>query len=146
MAYPTVRKGSFVFMTIAIFFFLYGYILCVCSVSYIKAINTIGASFFYYSCFYAFYLELFVGPFCSLFIPWDRITMIFHGVDFLSVIVEPDGFSMLGIAFGSGFCRFIGLVCGLIFRVDFSTLHSSEECPGPCNKHVFFAPVGASLG
>ena len=71
--------------------------------------------------------------------------MIFHGVDFLIVVVELGGFSMLGLAAGVVFCRFMGPLRGVLFRVFFSTLHSSEESPGPCKKHVFFITVGAFL-
>ena len=45
--------------------------------------------------------------------------MIFHGVDFLSVVVKVDDFSTLGLAAGAGFCRFMGSLHGVLFRVDF---------------------------
>ena len=72
--------------------------------------------------------------------------MIYHGVYFLSVVVKLDSFSTLGIASGSGLCRLMGPLRGVLFRVDFSTLRSSEECLEPCNNHVFFALMGASIG
>ena len=47
------------------------------------------------------------------------ITIVFHGVDFLSVVVELDGFAALGLAAGACLCRFMGPLHGVPFRVDF---------------------------
>ena len=119
MAYPTVREESFGVMPIGILFCPCIVILRMCSISYIKAVNTIGTSFFYCSFFYTFDLALFGSHFFSPFLPWDRITIIFRGVEFLGVVVKLNGFVTLRLAGGSGFCRFMGPLCGVLFRVDF---------------------------
>ena len=45
--------------------------------------------------------------------------MIFHGVDFLGVVVKLDGFATLGLAAGAVLCKFMGPLRGVLFRVDF---------------------------
>ena len=62
---------------------------------------------------------LFDSQFCSLFLPWDRIRIIFHGVDLLSVVVKLDGFARLGLADGAVFYRFMRPLRGVLFRVYF---------------------------
>ena len=119
LAYPTVRGESFGVITICIFFSPYGVITRLCSIIYIKAVNTIGTYFFYCICFCAFDIALFGSHFYSLFLPWDRITMIFHGVDFLGVVVKLNVFATLGLASGAGFCRLMGPLRGALFKLDF---------------------------
>ena len=118
-SYPKVTEESFGFMPIVILFSQYGVILRMCSARYIRAVNTIGTSFFCCSWFYTFGLALFDRHFFPLFLPWDSITIIFHGVDFLSVFVQLDDLATLGIASGAVFYRFMGPLCGVLFRVDF---------------------------
>ena len=106
-------------MPIIIFLSKYRLILRMKSISYINDINTIGKLIFHYSCFNNFDLALFGSHFCYLFLPWDRITMVFHGVNFLSVVLKLDCLATLGLASGAGFCRFKGPLCRVIFRLYF---------------------------
>ena len=145
LAYPTVREESFRVMPIGILFSPYGVIICMCSVSYIKAVDTIGTSFFYCSWFYTFDLGLFGSHFCSLLFPWDSITIVLNGVDFLSVVVKLNDFATLGLAAGVGFCRFMRPLRGVLFRVYFYYFKILWGVSGTMQKACIFAPVVASL-
>ena len=144
LAYPTVREESFGVITICIFFSPYGVITRLCSIIYIKAVNTIGTYFFYCICFCAFDIALFGSHFCSPFIPWDRITIIYHGVELLGVVVELDGFATLGIAAGACFYRFIGLLRGVLFRVDFKYFTLFWRVSGAMQHACLFCSGGST--
>ena len=48
-----------------------------------------------------FDLALFGSHFCYLFLNWDKITIVSRGVDLLSVVVEINNFSTVGLASGA---------------------------------------------
>ena len=47
------------------------------------------------------------------------MSMLFHGIDFLRVVLKINNFATLGLAVRTGFCSSIGQLCGILFRVDF---------------------------
>ena len=63
-----------------------------------------------------------------------------HDVGFLDADLELDRLTMQALFPLFGFCM------AYFLDYSFSALHSSEECPGPCHKHVLSALVVLSLG
>ena len=70
---------------------------------------------------------------------------MFHDVGFFDAVVNLESLITI-FAAGDGFIIFVWPLRGVLFEYSFSTLHSSEKYPGPCNKHVLSAPVVFLLG
>ena len=68
-----------------------------------------------------------------------------YNVNLLLHAVELDGLGALVIATGTGFLLIFGCCAERFSVYSLRNLHYSKECPGPCNRHVFFRLVGASL-
>ena len=61
-----------------------------------------------------------------------------HDIGLLGADVVLDRLTTLCFFIGASFVIFMWMLHGVLLDYSLSTLHSSEECPGPCNKHVFF--------
>ena len=123
----------------------YGVILRMCCVSYIKDVNTIGTSFFCCIWFCTFDFALFGSHFYSLFLTWDRIAIFFIVLTSWVLSLKSTSLPRLGLMPERASVGLWGFCTAYFSEYTLSTLHSHEEFPGPCNKHVFFATVDALL-
>ena len=131
MSYTKLRKESLVV------------ILTVSGFANCEVVNTISIFHALWICFSALTLAIFsqfffifflvIGSSCSMMLA--SLTLMLDSEVLLNPVFPP-GWASLSL---------YGRCTAYFLEYSFSTLHSSEECTGPCNKHVLSAPVVLSL-
>ena len=109
----------------------------------VEAVNTINTSNFFWIWFCTFTLDLFsqFSPSFSWGIGLSWF-MVLASLTLLSNLTELPQLFLPSEWASFSFC---GRCAAYFLEYYSSNLHSSEECPGPCNKHVLSALVIFSL-
>ena len=131
LEYPTLRKDSFRFIqTVS------GFTNC-------EVVNAISISHACWICFSNFTITLF----CQFFLLFlgDRSIMLCDVV-LLDSAVKIESLMTFFLPTYLDSVYLCGRFAAYFLEYSFSTLHYSEECTGPCSKHVLSAPVVFSLG